>query len=135
MDTADRILELVREAVPSLTVYDGKVPPVSQRPGRFVVVYIPPGVREAGNVAAVADRQRVSWQVTSLATGDDPAKINDLAWQARWAARRIRDHLVASRLHPAGSKVRHTLSSRQGDDDQLVTTQAVGMVDQYEALA
>lgn len=135
MDAADRILELVREAVPNLTVYDGKAPPVGERPGRFVVVYIPPGTREAGNVGGVADRRRLSWQVTSLATADDPAKINDIAWQARWAATRIRDHLVKSRVTPAGSLIGNVLSTVQGQDDQLVTTQAVGIVDQYEALA
>ncbi|MFK5691281.1 hypothetical protein ACI3EY_16610 [Ornithinimicrobium sp. LYQ92] len=135
MDAADRVLTLVREAVPTLTVFDSKVPSVDQRPSRFVVVYIPPGLREAGNVGGVADRRRVTWQVTSLATGDDPGKINDLAWQARWAATKIRDHLVANRITPSGSLIGHTLSTRQGDDDQLVTTQAVGMVDQYEALA
>lgn len=134
MDPAEAILALVRAAVPDLTVFDGKVPPVAQRPGRFLVVYMPPGVREAGNAGDRADRVRISWQVTSLATADDPTKLKDIAWQARWAAARVRDHLVANRLTPAGSKVRHTLSSRQGDDDQLVTTQAFGVVDQYEAL-
>lgn len=125
----------MREAVPSLTVYDGKVPVVGRRPGRFVVVYIPTGTREAGNVGGVADRRRLSWQVTSLATADDPAKVADIAWQARWAATRIRDHLITSRVAPAGSLIDNVLSTVQGSDDQLVTTQAVGIVDQYECLA
>lgn len=135
MDAVERILTLVREAVPSLEVYDDKAPPAAQRPSRFVVVYLSPGVREKGNIGGRADRQRLSWQVTSMATSDDAAKVGDVAWQARWAARRIRDYLVTQRLHPAGSLIDHVLSTRQGDNDQLVTTQAVGMVDQYEALA
>lgn len=135
MEPAEAILALVREAVPTLEVFDGKPPPVAERPQRFVVVYLAPGVLEAGNVADRADRVRISWQVTVIATADDPRQLKDVAWQARWGAGRIRDHFVTSRLHPAGSKIRHTLSSRRGDDDQLVTTQAAAVVDQYEALA
>lgn len=135
MDAADRIIELVREAVPTLTVYDGKVPPVAARPGRFVVVYLAPGVRERGNVGGRADRQRLSWQTSSMATADDPAKVQDIAWQARWASRRIRDYLIERRVHPAGSLIEHEMNTAQGTDDQLVTTVAVGIVDQFSALA
>lgn len=135
MDTAERVLELVREAVPTRTVFDNKLPPVEMRPQEFLVVYVTPGLREAGNIGEVADRQEVTWQVTSIATSDDPRQVNDLSWQARWAAERVRDHLVASRLVPSGSHIRHTLSTTQGDNDQLVTTQAAAVVDHYQARA
>lgn len=138
MDAADRILELVREALaatPDVAVYDGKVPPVEKRPQRFAVVYVPPGVREAGTVGGQTDRLSISWQVTSLATADNPAAIEYIAWQARNTATRVRDYLVARKVTPAGSRITNTLFTVQGQDDQLVTTQAAGVVAQYEALA
>lgn len=135
MGPDERVLELVREAVPNRTVFDNKLPPVDLRPPQFLVVYLSSGTREAGNIGEVADRQELTWQVTSIATSDDPRQVADLSWQARWASQRVRDYLVARRLTPSGSYIRHTLSTTQGDNDQLVTTQAAAVVDHYEARA
>ena len=137
-DLAERVLDLIREAMADqgdVGIYDGKLPAVASRPKRMVLVHVPPGRRESGTVGGQADRRHLPWQVTCISTAKDPQGLPHAAWEARWMAARIRDHLVTRRLAPNGSLIRHTLSARSGEADLTVSSQAAEIYDQYEAHA
>lgn len=136
IDLADRIVELVREAVPGVTVFDGDVPPAdAARPDRYVVLWVPAGVREGRSVGPTHDRTRFHFRVTCAAYGDTIAEREHLAWQARWMASRIRDHLTRNRLTVGGTLIRHDDSQPPTRDEAVVARTALFATDGYTARA
>jgi hypothetical protein len=87
---ADAILAAVRAAVPAdVTVFDSIVPGIA--PSRYVMMYIPAGVRSSQSVDAASDCVTVDFQVTSVASGSDPTYA---AAMCRWLAGAVRDALT-----------------------------------------
>lgn len=123
----DETLELIRSAVPGVTVFDSITPQdEAALPDRYVVFYPDTPLAAAGDVAVTANGDDFSFQVTCVAVGGA-----DQGWRARWMAGKVRDTLKQSRASPTSGKYRHMASSTSSRDEQVVTRPAVATMDRY----
>ena len=132
MSIGETILDMVRDAVPGVAVYDGRVPDQHETPGvppaRYVVVYVNDPHRVAEDVGHTSSGGAVHWQVSCVAP--------DRA-MASWLATTIRDAIVDVRPAAAGwscGLVEHSVSLRPRADEAVQERPAVLVVDQYELL-
>jgi len=123
----DETLELIKAAVPGVTVYDGITPQQeSDLPNRYVVLYPDTPIATTGDVGVTANGDDFSFQVTCVAIDG-----NDQSWRARWLAGKIRDTLTRSRASPTSGKYRHVSSSPAARDEQVMSRRAVVTMDRY----
>lgn len=87
---ADSVLALLRGAVPAgVTVYDSIVDGVA--PARYVVPFIPPGLRSATAVDAVSDHVSVDFDVMTVVSATNPVYA---AAECRALSMAVRDALT-----------------------------------------
>lgn len=128
MSLADAILDMIRDAVPGVTVYDGRVPDGPEQetpPERYVAVYLDPGTRTADNVAHESVATVHRWQTTCVAPDRG---------MAQWLADRVRDRLVDHQPSATGwnpGLIRHTFAQLPRPDEQVQERPVVTAVDQY----
>lgn len=132
MSLAAAILTRARQAVPAVTVYDGKVPDgqvSGQPPERYAVLYLADPRMSAENVAHQSTGGHLSFQVTSVAPDRE---------MASWLATRIRDALVDHRPQAAGwspGLIEHTFTAEPRPDEQVQERDVILLVDRYQLLA
>lgn len=126
------ILALVRDSVPGVTVYDGRVPDGPGHdppPDRYVAVYIDRGTRSAEAVDSVSTSRTWRWQVTCVAPDRG---------MAAWLAERVADGLVDVRPKVDGwvcGQIEHTFSQQPQADEQVQERPVMVAVDLYALLA
>lgn len=132
--SADRVYELIKEAIPGVKVYDAVVnDKIEDLPERYAVYYPDSGRAIAGDVAQTSNGEDLGWQVTCVAASAPGVAAGDLRWKAQWLARQIRDHLLANRITPGGGKVEHYHSEPAGRDETVSSRVLVYAVDKYSA--
>lgn len=126
------ILALVGEAVPGVTVYDGRVPDGPGHdplPDRYVAVYIDRGTRSGEAVDSVSSSRTWRWQVTCVAPDRG---------MAAWLAEQVADALVDVRPTVGGwvcGQIKHTFSQQPQADEQVQERPVVVAMDLYVLLA
>ena len=114
---ADTILAAVRAVVPvDVKVYDSIV--TSIPPARYVVLYIPGGLRMATGVDAVSDAVYLEFQTTTVASDGNPSYS---AAMCRWLANTVRDGLTDLIITPDGwrpARIQHVGSQSPQPDEQ-----------------
>lgn len=87
---ADGILAALRASVPTgVSVYDTIVPGVPS--ARYVIAYIPPGMRSVGGVDGVADQVTLQFSTTTVASNPDASYS---AAECRWLQGTVQNTLV-----------------------------------------
>lgn len=127
----DVILELIRAAVPNITVYDAGVP--AEPDERYAVFWPDDGTRSLGpddmRVAVKSTGEMFRFQVSSVAPDRG---------MAVWIARRIRDAITDETPAAEGFScgfIQHTLSASPDREEQVLSRRSVLMADRYELLA
>lgn len=129
---ADVILQMIRAAVPGVTVYDGRVPDSPDSgvpPERYVVLYVDTGTRSAETVEHRSTSETWRWQTTCVAPDRG---------MAAWLARRIGDALTDTRPAVAGwscGLIEHTFSQLSTSDELVQERPVVSAIDQYRLIA
>lgn len=114
---ADNILVAIRSVVPvNVKVYDAIVTGVP--PARYVVLYIPAGLRSMSTVAAISEDISLEFQTTCVASDPDPGRASALC---RWLSAAVRDaltDLVVAADGWAPAQIKHEGSQSPRPDEE-----------------
>jgi hypothetical protein len=137
---AEQVIAIIQAAVPDWVVHDTTPFPgmpidgdTTIMPGNWVVVTAGIGVTQTGDVARTPTGTRLTVQVTCVSALPVGAHAM-AAQQSRWAAARIRDTLLTTRVTPGGGLFEHTVSNPPTRDDEVPGLAAIHTTDQYTVL-
>ena len=133
-DWAQKVVDLVQEALPSVTVYDGQpAEKLEDRPEVHLIVDVNVPALLDESITSARDSEIVKWQVRTIVRSGESVKREDAAWSARWHSKKVRDYLVQRRLRPGGQLVAHTVQTGFVDDQAMASHSTQIQVSQYEA--